>query len=103
MDAMMAKRRQQNEGRPTQAGPREQRHIDAQDDARNDPTNAADYQTDLGAAGNVNAAVGDSTGNARRSSEASGQPVEDNALADLRQAQQRSRGGVENGNPARSD
>ena len=84
--------RDRNEDKPTQAGPSRQRDIDALDELRNDTSNLANYQTDLTSAQDANAALGDSTGNARRSSEAAGGSVDDDAVGEAREAQQQNRG-----------
>jgi hypothetical protein len=84
--------RNRSEEKPTQAGPRNQRDIDALDELRNDTSNLANYQTDLTSAQDANAALGDSTGNARRSSEAAGANVDDNAVTEAREAQRENRG-----------
>ena len=84
--------RDRNEDKPTQAGPSNQRDIDAMEELRNDSSNLASYQTDLTSAQDTNAALGDSTGNARRSSEAAGGSVGDNAVGEARDAQRQQRG-----------
>jgi hypothetical protein len=95
MGSIMPAGRGRRANKPTQAGPRNQDHIDAQDDLRNAPAGAADYQTDLSAARDRNAALGDSTGNARRASGASGRNVDESTVAGARQAQDESRGNRE--------
>lgn len=83
--------RRGNEGKPTQVGPRGE-DIEAQEALANDVANSADYQTDLSSARDTNAALGDSTGNARESAEASGLEVDENAIADTQRAFTQNRG-----------
>lgn len=59
---------------PTQKGPRDQAHLDAQSQLRNDSFTTAPHQTgDLDAAADRDRAAGERTGSARRAEEASGE------------------------------
>jgi hypothetical protein len=93
--------RRPNDDKPTQAGPRKQEHIDAQDDLGNEPPTPDDYFTDFSSDLNRNAALGDSTGNARESAEAAGLDVDDNAIDDVQRAQRMNRGNRQPRDPNR--
>src|SRR5438874_3078452 len=93
--------RRPDDDKPTQAGPRKQQHIDAQDDLGNAPPSPDDYLTDLSSDRNRNAALGDSTGNARESAEAAGFDVDENATEDVQRAERKNRGSRQSRDPKR--
>ena len=74
----------------------EQYKIDAQERLRNDRSELADYETGLDAAADRNAALGESTGNARRAAEAAGAAGDEKTAGDAEDAIRRNRGGREN-------
>lgn len=88
----MPARRQGSEGTAKSIDSRTQRHVDAHEALANDVANTANYQTDLSSASDRNAALGDSTGNARESADAAGLDVGENAIDDTQAAFERSRG-----------
>lgn len=90
----MADDRERN--RPTQQGPRDQAHLDAQSELHNDPSNAAPYQMgSLDAAADGDLATGEQTGTARRAERASGQQGDPETAADAERALLEARGNRE--------
>jgi hypothetical protein len=93
---MTDKTNKPNADKPTQAGPRDQRAIDAQEALRNDTLGASDHEIGLDSARDRNAALGESTGNARRTADAAGGDVDEHTADDAQRALRNSRGGPQN-------